>query len=143
MYLSLNMLSLFQLFFLGYLSIPSIEVSCEDNDTNTSLPNINSKIIENVKNLLNPHYIGSECYEHSYFPPEKCDLKLYGFCSPYIPSCAMWKSGLFVHDPKKPAESAMTPRKCSSYWQGQFESGVWTSPDCPVTWFTPEELRYE
>jgi len=97
------------------------------------------KIMMNIKNLLNANYIGSDCYGKSFFPPDKCKPNLYGFCSPYEPSCAMWKTGTFVN----PAKTIhFSSSDCSEYWSGHFgPSGLWESPHCPVRWYTPEELR--
>jgi len=138
---------------LGFLLLLVALIECDDSqhqqqqqllassvtDEQASSDFINKKILENVKNLLNPHYIGIECYEQSIFPPDKCSHPLYGFCSPYVPSCSMWRRGMFATSVVKAAES--TPRNCSSFWSGKFESGIWDSPGCPITWFTPEELR--
>jgi len=98
-----------------------------------------------MKAEMNPYYSGTKCYENSIFPPEHCDFRLSGFCSTHFLSCAMWESCKFLVPPSTTSTSELyeTVRasKCSNYYSGKFEYGKWVSDDCPVTWFTPEELR--
>ena len=97
-----------------------------------------NQIDQNLKNKLNPYYIGNECYENSNFPPELCDKRLSGFCSPHIPSCAVWQSGMFLL-PSVASKSIAS--NCTDFQTGNFIHGKWITVRCPITWFEPEQLR--